>query len=366
MSFFSSKEKQTYTLSIALKSSSIDLQLICSTSKTKKEVLFAERDIIILQNSQDPELYTSQYTKQLTTFFEKNHTKIKQLTQNTPFEVHFILYAPWFTSRISPVVHTKSTTIDEDFLKRKLAHLQGEENLDNLEKRVIKIQANGYTLTNLTKTKYSDIELSLYLSYISKKIHTILTNSIKRYFPTHIHINYTTSPMLILDHIKQYMVREDNVTFLYIDSEISEIGVIEDDSLAYFATFPIGKHDFLREVQANIKTYDYDLLYQKEVQIKSKDQEARFNLLKKKWAFSVNESLGLYKKNIPSKILIITDTKSKNFFTDILLTSSKEDPQSILKNNRIINFDISLLKDIIVYKTPVGEDELDLKLEALI
>ncbi len=366
MSFFSSKSKHTFVLSVSLKSSSIDFQLIKSIDGAKKEVLFAERKIILLENSQDPQLYTTQCVKELSTLFQKNCTKIKQLSHGGILQMHIILFAPWFTSAISSIIQKEQVTIDANFLTKKLANLKADENLRNLEKRIIKIQANGYTLTELTHEKCSNIFLSVYSSYVSEHIHSLFMDVVKKYLPEFKHVTYTTSPLLILDNIKRFMIKEDNVTYIYIGEEITEVGVIEDDSLAHFATFPVGKHDFLREIQTHILTYDYDMLYQKEIQIKSQSQQENFRLLQQKWAGSVVGSLELFNKNVPSKILIIADTKTKEFFTNVLLTSIKENPQSILKNNRIINFDISLLKDIISYKTPLGENELDLKLEALI
>jgi hypothetical protein len=153
---------------------------------------------------------------------------------------------------------------------------------------------------------------------------------------------------------------------MHIGGEITEIGFVEDDSLSYYSTFPIGRHDFLREVQTDIKNYDYDLLYQKEIQLKQPDHQKRFDELKVLWANYVIESLTTYKKNVPSKLLIISDTKTKDFFVTLLTDKIKNDAAGFLTHHRIINFDISLLKDIISYKTPVYGNELDLQLEALI
>ncbi len=366
MSFFSSKNKQTYTLSISLKSSSIDFQLVRLGESIKKEVLLVEREVILLENSQDPSLYTSQYFRELESLFKKNKSKITQLVQGAPLSIQVILYAPWFTSTISSIVHAESAMINENFLSKKLAGITTEKDLHNLEKRIIRIQTNGYTLNELSHTTCSNIHLSVYSSYISAHIHTSFMEAFKKHLPESKHTTYVTSPLLILDNIKRFMVREDNVTFLYIGGEITEVGVIEDDSLSHFATFPIGKHDFLREIQTQTKTYDYNALYQKEIRIKSLSQQKSFDALKQKWSLLITQSLQLFNKNVPSKVLIITDSKTKDFFTDLLLASIKKDSQSILKNNRIINFDISLLKDIISYKTPLGENELDLTLEALI
>lgn len=368
MSFFSSKKKPAYTLSISFKSSSIDFQLISSTGEvtSKKEVLLFERDVILLESSQDPELYISECIKEFSSLFQKNQLKIKKLVHGAPIEVEIILYAPWFTSKISSATHEEPVIVDEDFLIKKIVHIEVDKHLHILEKRIIKIQSNGYTLDNFIKTKCSNIYLNVYSSYISKHIYDLFTKVIQKFLPEAKRISYTTSPILISDSIKRFLIKEDNVTFLYIGGEITEVGVIEDDSLSFFATFPIGKHDFLREIQLNLRTYDYDVLYGKQVQLKSKKQQESFDQLKQKWASFILQSLESFNKNVPSKILIITDTKTKDFFTEILLTKIKENPEGILKNNRIINFDISLLKDIISYKTPFGESELDLKLEALI
>lgn len=366
MSFFNSKNKPSLTLSISFKSSSIDFQLINTTEQKTKEILITERKIIFLENSQDPQLYTSQCISELASLFERNKIKLTQLVQNTSLQVQIILYAPWFTSTIISINQIEPAIIDNNFLAKKLSNLKTDKQLHNLEKRVIKIQSNGYTLSEFTKTKRSNIFLNVYTSYISENIHKSLIDVFKKYIPHTKDIQYTTSPLLILDNVKRFMVKEDNITFLYIGGEITELGVIEDDSLIYYATFPIGKHDFLRELQNQVKTYDYDMLYQKQIEYKSAKQQEQFDLLKEKWSLSVLQTLELLNRNIPTKILIISDTKTKAFFTEILLNTIKENPSTILKNNRIINFDISLLKDIISYKTPTGEDELDLKLEALI
>lgn len=366
MSFFSSKVKQTYTLVVSLKSSSIDLQLMSTNSQNKREVLFVERNIIFLENSQEPSLYTAQYSKELTHLFTKNHTKIKQIIQNQPLCISIVLFPPWFTSSITSFEHQEQVILNEDFLTQNIKTLEVNDALQILERRVIKIQANGYTLDHLTHTKCSDVHVKVYSSYISKNINTLLIDSLKKFFPEHQNIVYTTSPILIFDQIRRFMVREDNAVFLYVDSEITQVGIIENDSLVYFVTFPLGTHDFLREIQSTVQTYDYDLLYQKEIQIKSKKQQEQFDALQKKWANLIIESLALFNKNVPSKILILSHTKTRTFFTDLLTQTIKQDSESVLKNNRFINFDISLLKDIITYKTPTGENELDLKLEALI
>jgi len=162
------------------------------------------------------------------------------------------------------------------------------------------------------------------------------------------------------------MIQEDNVISIYIGGEITELNIIKDDSLVYFATFPIGKHDFLRSLNTTIKTYDYELLNQKEIQIKSKKQEMLFEKTKLDWSQSICDLLHHFNQQVPSKLLILTDAKTRPFFINLITNSISQNPESILKNHRIINFDISMFKDIISYKTPVGDNEVDLIIEALI
>lgn len=366
MSFFNSKNKSTFTLSISLKSSSINFQLINSSYPHNKEVLFVEQEIMLLKNSQDPLLYTSQYTQKLSSLIEKNNTKIKQFVKDSPLSINFILYSPWFTSNIELLSEKNSTILDEKFISQKLAQFKKDTKLNILENQIIKIEANGYKLEQFTKTKVSNINLQIYSSYCSKQIQEILTGIIEKHFPFKKEISYITSPVLISDSVKRFMIKEDNITFLYVGGEITEVGIIKDDTLDYFTTFPLGIHDFLREIHPSIKTYDYDLLYQKEIQIKAEKSKKRFELLKKTWQEQLNKSLGSFEDTIPNKIVIITDQKTQAFFVDLLSDSTKSNQDGVLKNHRIINFDISLLKDIILYKTFIGENELDLKLEALV
>lgn len=366
MSFFNVKNKFTYILSISLKSSSIDFQLIQINTLGKKEVVFAQRETLFLEDSRDSELYTKQYSKELDNLFQKNNNQIKQIIKNQELHIKFILYTPWFTSTIMSVDHHEKVLIDENFLIKKIGEIETNKDLQNLEKRLLSVRTNGYVLPEVKHIKSKDVNLSAYISYISKQIFNLLEQTVKKNFQIKTQISYTTSPLFFSDLIKQFLIKEDNLIFLHIDNEITELGIIEDDSLVSFITFPIGVHDFLRNLQTTIKTYDYDLLYQKEILLKSSNQKDQFELLKKTWEASINESLKLFKKHIPNKILLITDSKTKDFFNELLSNSIKNSPENPLKNHRIINFDISLLKDIIAYKTPVGENELNLKLEALI
>lgn len=365
MSFFGTKNKSSHTLVVSLKSSSIDLQLIKTLSNGSKEVLLLVRNIILLQNSQDSALYTKEYVTELKSVLVKNSLTIKKSIGAEKLSIKFILYAPWFTSKIDSISHTGPVLIDENFLNKKLTNIVSKNNLKIVEKRVLKIQVNGYTLTEFIKVKSTKLKIDVYTSYISKKIYADFEKIILDNFQNIESINAHTSPLLFLDRIKEFMVQEDNLAVLYVGGEITELSIIKEDSLVYFATFPIGKHDFLRSIQKNIKTYDYSLLDQKSIQIKSKIQELEFKKTKEEWSKSLYFLLQNFKQHIPSKIIVVSDSKTKDFFTTILNESINQDTESLLKKHRIINFDILIFKDIISYKTPVGENEIDLIIESL-
>jgi hypothetical protein len=328
--------------------------------------MFVQRKIILLDNSQDPQRYTKQCISELSALLKSSARELHALSNGAIDRTVIALYAPWFTSNITAIAHKESVVISEKFLASQLKSIKTPGQLVNLEKKVIRILTNGYSVTELSESKFSNISLDVYSSYISKRIYDLLSDTVRRALPACERIAYITSPILMFNQVKSLLVHEDNISFIYVGGEITEIGVIEDDSLSYFATLPIGKHDFLREVQGDIKTYDYDLLYQKEVQIKQKAHQARFEKLQKQWADSVTASFMAYKKDIPSKLLIISDSKTKDFFTNHLVSALKTSPDGFLSQHRIINFDMSLLGDIINYKTPTYTNELDLQLEALI
>lgn len=367
MSLFGSKQLSSFNLTIALKSSSVDVQLVSVLGNKKREVLFSRRKIILLNNSQDPQSYTKQCLKELSLLLKNSTRDIHQLSKGSITKTKVVLYAPWFTSHITPITHKESVVVTEKFLYDQLKSVKTPAKLINLEKKVIKILANGYAVTEINRTKLNNISLEVYSSYISDSIHASLNETIHSAIPiSNRKIEYTTSPVLLFAQIKSLLIREDNISFIYVGGEITEIGVIEDDSLSFYATFPIGKHDFLRDIQSTVKTYDYDLLYHKEIQIKSKQKEEQFQKLKEHWGDLLISTLLSFKKDVPSKLLVISDSKTKDFFTDILTTKIKNTPQTSFGQYRIINFDISHLKDIITYKTPTNADELDLQLEALI
>ncbi|MEY4440813.1 MAG: hypothetical protein RLY49_439 [Candidatus Parcubacteria bacterium] len=366
MPFLKPKNTFTYSLHISLKSSSIDFQLIKVLPNNKREVLFVERNILFLQNSQDPKLYTDTYIKELKAAFEKNHASIKQIIQNNPCTIVFILHTPWFTSRIDSLNFENEIVLNDDFIEQELKKIPADDKLYVLEKCITKIQTNGYTITHIENTRCSHVQIDVYSSFIAKDTYSMLKDILKQYFPESKTAHCKTSPMAIVENTTRFMIKEDNLVFVHVSGEITEVGIIQDDALVQFATFPIGIHDFLRALQTNIKSYEYDLLYQKEVLIKSPQSQVQLDTVIQSWGNSVIQTLQYFGTHVPHKFLLLSNPKVASFFTEILSKTLQNNAQMNLKNHRIINFDISLLKDIITYKTPTGEIELDLTLEALI
>jgi hypothetical protein len=320
----------------------------------------------MLESSQDPDVYTRQYANELRSLISKHILTIKKNVGISEVEVDLILYTPWFTSKINSVNHTKRVIIDNVFLQNTINEIDLNTHLKTIEKKILKIQVNGYPLTEFTKVKSSNLKIDCYTSFIADNLYTLFKKIITDNFSFIKNINVYTSPILILDTVKKFMIQEDNIISIYIGGEITELSIIKDDSLVYFATFPIGKHDFLRSLNTTIKTYDYDLLSQQQIQIKSKKQEMLFEKIKTDWSQSICDLLHHFNQHLPSKLLILTDAKTRPFFINLITNSINQNTESLLKNHRIINFDISMFKDIISYKTPIGDNEVDLIIEALI
>ncbi len=365
MAFLQSKNSSSYSIHISLKSSSIDFQIIKKNSNAKTEVLFVERNIFFIENSQDPKKYTEAYTKQLYACFEKNAPKINQIIQKNPYTITCILYTPWFTSQMDTLFFKEQITLNEDFIQEEFKKLPIQQDSQILERKIIKIQTNGYTLSHVKQIKFSNVQLDIYTSFLNKIIYSEIKNTIKRYFPDNKSISFRTNPLMMVEHVPRFIVNEDNLTFITIGSEITEVGIIQEDVLVQFSTFPVGVHDFMRVLQSNISSNEYKTLGQKEVLIKSANQQTEFDLIGQKWEQYLVQTLQCFKGHAPHKFILISHPDATGFFTELFGKILKNNAHFKDKNNRIINFDISLLKDIIEYKTPVGED-IDVILEALI
>lgn len=366
MSFFVKKNKFSYTLIISLKSSSINFQLLKEGDGIKKEIEFVSQKIIFLEKSQDPVLYLAEFKKNLTNIFETCNLQLKQIIGDSPFKIFILLYAPWFTSKIDTTFYKDEVLLNDAFVEKEIKNFDTQNNLKALERQIIKLKSNGYTITEIKDIKCCNVEVYIYSSYMALKTYDMLQEITQKYFPSVKDLKFCTSPLMSLEHIKHFMIKEDNIIFLTIGSEITEVGIIEDDALVNFSTFPIGVHDFLRMIQANVRTYDYDLLYQKQLLFKLDSQRNAFEKIKKDWVYSFIQALNSSKEHTPHKIVLLADHKLKEFFSTLLSETAKTENENF-KNYRIINFDKSILKDIITYKTTISEEEeLSLKLEALI
>src|SRR5690606_26623584 len=124
MSFFSSKKDPSFLLSIAMKSSSIDVQLVKIPDMGTREVVFVQRKIILLENSNDPHAYVAQCTRELKTMLKTYSSEIQKLSQGKIKETSLVLYSPWFTSQIEHIRHDQQVAVQESFVQDQLKKIK--------------------------------------------------------------------------------------------------------------------------------------------------------------------------------------------------------------------------------------------------
>ena len=114
--------------------------------------------------------------------------------------------------------------------------------------------------------------------------------------------------------IKELYIEENNCCFMNIGGEVTEFGIIEDDVLVKFSTFPMGIHSFSRELNTftggkeNVNTMNFvgdsNVDHTKDEKIKKIIEK-----ISAEWVSQVKNIIKEFPGEIPKKTFILNNSE---------------------------------------------------------
>jgi hypothetical protein len=306
-------------LVISLKSSSVEISVVNITEVP--ELLFSKKETLLHPEKLDPSNFKSETLTALQQLIISN---LNDITANLKgsHDAEIIFYSPWYLPEIiSEQNKGEKVSLKKFFMEKVLPPQQND--YQQIENKITNISLNGYRITELKDIPSDDIQIDVFRSFVSKEtlgqIKQILDEEIKQIK----RLSFSTSLMQTYESIKELLVSEDNVTFAIISGEVTEIGIVQNDTLNYTATFPFGTHEFSRQLETfigekgNLSTLSF--LSEKATdenldQIK-KDKIAKVT---ETWIAEFKSALADFNNQTPSKVLIFVNSDALDFVEMVL------------------------------------------------
>lgn len=245
-----------------------------------------------------------------------------------------ILSSPWYVSKTKTVKidHEKPFEITEKIINDAIASAALEysekpkEGVTILEKNVSKYYLNGYPTNVPLKKTAQRVEMSVFLSFCETKT----VDLIKQTMLSHLNIHDTqihSQSLAAFAAVQETWKDLANYVLTDISSQLTELMIVRQETLAEAASFPLGKQYVLKELGSIFNTsgdVSRSLLemYHKgtiEPSLKSKVEEA-ISMVKKEWLKPFTNALSEMSagSSLPSRFILFAPKDAEWLFADFI------------------------------------------------
>lgn len=169
--------------------------------------------------------------------------------------IHCVFASPWFMAETKTERVNKSITLTPDYInnlvKKEKKSFEGRLAIDGevslIEQKIIHTKLNGYTTSSPYNKMANNAEITFFLSIVPKNILDI----IEKISDLHFNIDEVTYHSFTLVSYKTLMdifPEDSNAVIFDITGEVTDISVIEDDSLVKILSMPIGRNTVARDI----------------------------------------------------------------------------------------------------------------------
>jgi hypothetical protein len=284
---------------------------------------------------------------------------------------HVFYGPPWYKGSIKEVEKKEKKKITlknkklRDILQKNREKSQNKTE-HNIEEKIFSIKLNGYKTKKPLNSKFKELVINLYESYIHTDTHKQVTHFINNYLPD-APVEHHSHPLAIHEFISEKFEPVDNYTMIDISGEITEITVVRKDEIKKIVSVPHGSHFFVRGMskKCNIDHLHafskLDMILSKEI-----DQECKrgsfkaFKEMKNEWADSIRDILKKAKiRSLPNNVFVFVDNEVLALTKDIL-----NDPEihsgalRFGKKPKLFFVNSDEVKDLCLYRESVEKDAI--------
>lgn len=318
------KVKIEYTLLLDLRSSSIGYGLIDNSFKiiSSKRKHFYLRDVDKIQDYM--KLFFQTIDDILESFRKEHYQKFDKLKK-----IEISLSSPWYKINLKnfDLNKGKKKKITKKYFES-LINSDSVNNINNdseiIEKRVLDVVVNGYSLNNPIGKEYNELSFSVYVSSVEKKIKNSIQEHIKKILKKKIN-NFHTHPLINYSNLINFEKEIEDFIIMDISGEITDIYISKNNNLIKTISIPIGTHFLIRRLVKDLQ-FDNNTAFSR-LELLNNNHLAKLNIkeelilndFEEEWLSRIKDALIDNKiEDTPNAIFVFSDKNINQLLIDIL------------------------------------------------
>lgn len=342
------KPKEEITAVFDIGNGSVGGALVKVSSSHPPIILYTHRVPILFTAHVGAKRLQSQMVKLLRDVSEHiakdglSHTHFNYFGPNLK-DVHCVFATPWFVSETKNLKNTfeSQTVISQKYLDDLV--LKEEENFRDslrqnpstkafaesitlIEKKIMDVKLNGYSVLNPIGKQAREIELMFFSSYVPSEIKDSVESVLHRSFNFR-KVNYHSFALASCVATNDIFPEPSDFISLDITGEVTDISIVKNGVLLETASFPFGRGTVLRSIakelslDSDVTHTFFTMFYKKTLEKKFADKISdAINKITDQWKDKFQEVMqDVIKRNsIPNMAYITVDTDSASFFVNAL------------------------------------------------
>lgn len=373
MSFFSflKKNKESYSLVFNIGSGSVSGGIIRFTEKAGVDVVHYAYEPITFQDEISIPKHLELMKNSLTLLAGKLQAEgLKKITSKNGRRpqmdrIFYVFSSPWCASqtKVIKVKESKAFKVTEIYLNRLVAEQEKKLQVDIslsgevIEKKIIQIKVNGYSLNDIYGKIVKDLELSVFFTVVPSEILQTVEKAVSSTFNVKDVWCHSLS-LSIFSVIRNFFPLKDDFIYMDVSEEITDISVVRDNTITNEASLPFGRNDFIRELSRVLKVSPQIA----DSMIKMQSTKNNDELAAMKLAVAMDKAAQDWLARIFS---VLNSLKDKIYVPEAIFLIANQDLNHFLKEKlQRQDFKVELLDNRKIRPSTVGEDVI-FKIELL-
>ena len=382
MSFFSlvkklkGSNKESYSLVFNLGSGSVAGGIIKFTEETGVNIVHYDCEVIPFQQEISVSKHLDLMGTSLTALAKRIQIEglkkigLKKGEKINLNRVFYIFSSPWSVSQTKTirVKEVKAFRVTEDYLNKIIGEQEKSLQSDVLkagkiiERKIIQMKVNGYTLTDVYDRLVKDLEISVFLTVVPEEILQIADRAIAKVFNIK-NVWCHSLSLALLSVIRNIFPQEEDFISIDISEEITDISIVKDNILATSVSLPFGRNHFIRELSQRMSVTEEiaDSMIKTHC-LKANDKLAALKLsvamdqASANWIKKIFEVFDGLKEKIyvPETVFLVANLDFSHFLKDkmqkhdfeILLVDNKNIKSSLIQGDLLFKLSLMFLDNI--------------------
>jgi hypothetical protein len=231
-----------------------------------------------------------------------------------------------------------------------------KDGFDVIEKSIVHAKINGYAVSDILNKKTKALDAFISMSAVPQNIKEKISNVVLKH--THIpkeNIIMHSFPLVLFSTIRDNFDSGADFILINIGSEMTDISLINDNTIKSVASFPFGKNTIIRHISKSFKISEEIAESQLVMYLSEKVNDTVFASiqslildLEKEWAVYFEDALLALSENTiwPMKTFVLVNKETSPIFINFLKLYKVDATSNFRKNAEITEVEESIISHL--------------------